>query len=76
MVGLSTCVAADSDTGDSRYAPGSTGKYQCDGRTYCTQMKSCDEARWFLANCPGTKMDGDRDGVPCEKQWCGDGVGR
>lgn len=20
---------------------------------------------------PGTEMDGDGDGVPCEKQWCG-----
>jgi hypothetical protein len=23
-----------------------------------------------LLNCPGVKMDGDHDGVPCEKQWC------
>jgi len=44
--------------------------YRCDGRTYCSQMRSCDEATWFLKNCPGTKMDGNNDGVPCEKQWC------
>ncbi len=43
---------------------------RCDGRVYCSQMRSCEEARWFLANCPGTKMDGNHDGVPCEKQWC------
>ena len=42
----------------------------CDGRTRCPQMRSCEEARFFLANCPGTKMDGDHDGVPCEEQWC------
>ncbi|MCK6421925.1 MAG: excalibur calcium-binding domain-containing protein [Aquabacterium sp.] len=33
-------------------------------------MRSCDEAKFFLAHCPGVKMDGDRDGVPCESQWC------
>ena len=44
--------------------------FQCDGRTHCSQMTSCAEAKYFLANCPGTKMDGDRDGIPCEQQWC------
>lgn len=44
--------------------------YSCDGRTYCSQRTSCAEAKFFLRNCPGTKMDGDNDGVPCEQQWC------
>jgi len=48
----------------------SGGKFRCDGRTYCSQMTSCEEATFFLKNCPGTKMDGDHDGVPCESQWC------
>ena len=47
-----------------------TAAYRCDGRTYCSQMHSCAEATWFLKNCPGVKMDGNHDGVPCEKQWC------
>ncbi|MEO7056342.1 MAG: excalibur calcium-binding domain-containing protein [Caldimonas sp.] len=47
-----------------------TAGFSCDGRTHCSQMKSCDEAKYFLANCPGVKMDGDRNGIPCEKQWC------
>ena len=46
------------------------GRFTCDGRIYCSQMTSCDEATYFLQNCPGTKMDGNNDGVPCEKQWC------
>ncbi len=46
-------------------------QYSCDGRTYCSQMTSCAEATYFLQNCPGVKMDGNHDGVPCEKQWCG-----
>jgi hypothetical protein len=42
----------------------------CDGRIHCSQMTSCAEAQFFLANCPGTEMDGDHDGIPCERQWC------
>lgn len=45
--------------------------FQCDGRQKCSQMSSCSEATFFLKNCPGTKMDGDGDGVPCEMQHCG-----
>ncbi len=44
--------------------------YKCDGRKYCSQMTSCEEATYFIKNCPNTKMDGNRDGVPCERQWC------
>jgi hypothetical protein len=44
--------------------------FGCDGRQYCSQMRSCAEAKYFLANCPGAKMDGDHNGIPCEKQWC------
>lgn len=47
-----------------------TSVFSCDGRQYCSQMKSCAEANYFLANCPGVKMDGDKDGIPCEQQWC------
>ena len=43
---------------------------RCDGRKRCSQMRSCEEATWFLKNCPGMEMDGDGDGVPCERQWC------
>jgi len=45
-------------------------QYKCDGRIYCSQMTSCEEATYFLRNCPGVKMDGNNDGVPCEQQWC------
>lgn len=46
-------------------------RFSCDGRKHCSQMRSCDESKYFLANCPGVQMDGDRDGIPCEEQWCG-----
>jgi hypothetical protein len=45
--------------------------FACDGRKHCSQMRSCPEAKYFLANCPGVKMDGDNDGIPCEEQLCG-----
>jgi cold shock CspA family protein len=45
-------------------------RFQCDGRTHCSQMSSCAEATYFIRNCPNTQMDGDGDGVPCESQWC------
>ena len=44
--------------------------FTCDGRVYCSQMKSCDEAKYFVQHCPNVKMDGNHDGIPCEKQWC------
>ena len=49
---------------------GAASARRCDGRTRCQQMTSCEEATWFLQNCPGTQMDGDGDGIPCEQQWC------
>lgn len=40
--------------------------FRCDGRQHCSQMTSRAEAEFFTRNCPNTKMDGDRDGIPCE----------
>ncbi|MEH6442692.1 MAG: excalibur calcium-binding domain-containing protein [Oceanospirillaceae bacterium] len=45
-------------------------RYSCDGRQHCSQMSSCAEAKFFINNCPNTKMDGDHDGIPCERQFC------
>lgn len=45
--------------------------YSCSGKVHCSEMTSCEEATFYQQNCPGTKMDGDRDGIPCESQWCG-----
>ena len=48
-----------------------TQSFSCDGRTKCSQMTSCAEAKYFLDHCPGTTMDGNHDGAPCQSQWCG-----
>ena len=44
-------------------------KFKCDGRQHCSQMKSYAEAKFFIEHCPNTKMDGDHDGIPCERQF-------
>jgi hypothetical protein len=45
-------------------------EFQCSGKTRCTQMRSCEEATFYLKNCPNTTMDRDHDGIPCEDHWC------
>ncbi|MGL5403769.1 MAG: excalibur calcium-binding domain-containing protein [Acinetobacter sp.] len=53
---------------DSRrnYAPVSTFQGKCGSKRYCTQMNSCDEAKFYLEKCNLNKLDKDGDGTPCE----------
>lgn len=44
----------------------STGGFTCSGKTTCGQMTSCAEARFYLTSCGLTRLDGDKDGTPCE----------
>ena len=44
--------------------------FTCEGKTHCSSMVSCDEAKFYLANCPNVQIDGDNDGEPCERQFC------
>jgi hypothetical protein len=48
-----------------------TSSFTCAGKTRCHQMASCEEATFYLKNCPNVEIDGDGDGVPCEKEFCG-----
>ena len=41
--------------------------YTCGSKHRCAQMRSCDEARFFITRCGVTSLDMDGDGVPCEK---------
>ena|SRR5690349_5857020 len=66
--GASSSEDLEPERDDSPSDP--TGRYQCDGRTRCSQLRSCEEATWAIENCPGMKMDGDNDGVPCEDHLC------
>ena len=48
-------------------------QFSCDGRTHCSQMISCEEAEFFLAELSRCR-DGRKTTManPCETQWCGD----
>lgn len=69
-------LANEAPTPAAKAPAAGPGSYRCDGRTHCSQMTSCAEATWFIQHCPGTKMDGNRDGVPCEQQWCTSALSR
>jgi hypothetical protein len=59
--------------GTSTSAPQAAVKplFRCEGKRSCEQMKSCEEAMFYLKNCPATtELDDDKDGIPCEVQWC------
>lgn len=69
----SVAAPAPDSASSSRPAPvrsstQSSPGFVCDGRQHCSQMSSCAEAEYFLRHCPDTKMDGDGDGEPCERQ--------
>ncbi len=40
--------------------------FTCGTKAYCREMVSCEEARFYLAKCGFTELDGDGDGIPCE----------
>lgn len=39
----------------------------CADKKRCSQMSSCEEARHYLTVCGMKHLDGDGDGIPCEK---------
>ena len=41
--------------------------FKCGSKTYCGEMRSCGEARFYLTHCGLTRLDGDGDSVPCER---------
>lgn len=45
----------------------SAAGFSCSGKVHCSEMVSCEEAKYYLRYCPNVKIDGDHDGVPCEK---------
>ena len=46
----------------------STVSFHCsDNKRYCGEMRSCAEARFFYSKCGVSRLDGDSDGIPCEK---------
>lgn len=46
-------------------SPTSSG-FSCGSKTKCGEMTSCAEAMYYLNTCGVSRLDGDKDGVPCE----------
>ncbi|MDS4026100.1 MAG: thermonuclease family protein [Candidatus Contendobacter sp.] len=44
----------------------SEGAWRCGSKHTCREMTSCDEARFYLTQCRVSRLDGDKDGRPCE----------
>lgn len=59
------------EIGSEKPIPVDTTTYSCSGKIHCTEMKTCNEATYYLKNCPDVQIDGDLDGIPCEEQLCG-----
>lgn len=38
----------------------------CGSKHTCKEMSSCEEARFYLTQCGVSRLDGDKDGTPCE----------
>ncbi len=43
---------------------------RCASKRFCAQMSSCEDAVYHLRVCGQKRLDGDRDGKPCER-LCG-----
>ena len=55
----------------ARDALGPHPEFQCKPeKSSCSKMASCAEALFHQERCGVPDMDGDRDGIPCEQQWC------
>jgi len=55
----------------ARQALRANAEFQCSPqKSSCSAMTSCAEAFFHQERCGVPGMDGDRDGIPCEQQWC------
>ncbi len=63
----STAAATTTNTSVTTSGSSNTnGNFTCAGKTTCGQMASCAEAKFYLNTCGVSRLDGDKDGVPCE----------
>ena len=68
--GREMSTEVDTPPGPEREARDDTSAWQCGAKRYCNQMTSCAEARYYLTQCGVRSLDGDGDGIPCER-LCG-----
>ena len=51
----------------SAQAATASGGFTCASKRRCGEMTSCEEAKFYLTQCGVGSLDGNKDGVPCEK---------
>lgn len=51
---------------EQRFLKQSSNNFDCSKRAFCRNMTSCKEAKYYLNKCGATRLDRDRDGLPCE----------
>jgi endonuclease YncB( thermonuclease family) len=59
-------ITQTNNSSPSSTSSSSSETYSCGLKNYCTEMKSCTEAKYYLNTCWLTKLDSDKDGIPCE----------
>jgi cold shock CspA family protein len=73
-VGLSSRTTVKAVAYKVVFAPSAlrtNSEFQCrPEKNSCSKMTSCAEAFFHQEKCGVGGMDGDRDGIPCEQQWC------
>lgn len=57
---------------DKKHAIVTSSAAGCGNKKHCSQMYSCAEAMHYLTQCGVKRLDGNGDGVPCEKLCAGD----
>lgn len=50
--------------------------FNCGRKQHCSQMRSCDEAHYFLSHCGLSSLDQDGDGIPCPARCLPQGTRR
>jgi len=55
-------VAVATSATDHADTPGAS----CGNKKHCSEMSSCEEAKYYLAQCGIKSLDGDGNGTPCE----------
>lgn len=57
---------AKSTTSFTRSTPTNSGSLTCGAKKTCGEMTSCTEAKHYLNVCGVSRLDNDKDGIPCE----------
>ena len=59
-------ILISSETKQKNTSKNTKQKFKCEGKRYCKEMSSCEEAFFYLRQCGLSRLDRDKDGVPCE----------